>query len=154
MGWQIATNAKIKFKLQVTATPGFHSLYARSFQSMWLFSGASEDRVDDTVMGKHGAKALNSAVKSLMHAIRTKDEEAQQDAVHRVIQIAKPWMIRQWSQSKLANGKPLFCIPTENTHLIDLEWTEEVQVHLKTLVERCTSRGASGARRVHRWRLG
>jgi len=27
MGWRIATNAKIGFKLPVTATPGFHSLY-------------------------------------------------------------------------------------------------------------------------------
>jgi len=25
--WQIVMNAKIGFKLQVTATPGFHSLY-------------------------------------------------------------------------------------------------------------------------------
>jgi len=27
VGWRIATNAKIGFKLQVTSTPGFHSLY-------------------------------------------------------------------------------------------------------------------------------
>jgi hypothetical protein len=63
---------------------------------MYLFSGAPEDPEDDTVMEKHGAEALNSAVKSLMHAIRTNDEEAQQDAVHQMIQIAKPWTIRQW----------------------------------------------------------
>ena len=104
-------------------------------------------------MEKHGAEALYSAVKSLMHAIRTKDEEAQQDAAHRMIQIAKPWTIRQWSESKLANGKPLVRIPKGNAHLVDLEWTEEEQAHLKTLVERYTSQGASGAWRVHRWRL-
>ena len=33
----------------------------------------------------------------------------------------KPWMIRWWSQSTLANGKPLVWIPKENAHLIDLE---------------------------------
>jgi hypothetical protein len=153
VGWQIAMNAKIGFKLQVTATPGFHSLYDWCFQTMWLFSGAPEDPEDDTVMEKHGAETLYSAVKSLMHAIRTKDEEAQQDAAHRMIQIAKPWTIRRWSESKLANGKPLVRIPKENAHLVDLEWTEEEQAHLKTLVERYTSRGASGAWRVHRWRL-
>jgi hypothetical protein len=43
---------------------------------MRLFSGATEDSEDDTVMEKHGAEALYSAVKSLMHAIRTKDKEA------------------------------------------------------------------------------
>jgi len=65
---------------------------------MWLFSGASEDPEDDTVMGKHGAEAFYSAVKSLMHAIWTKDKEGQQDAAHWMIQIAKPWTIRWWSE--------------------------------------------------------
>jgi hypothetical protein len=34
VGWQIAMNAKIGFKLQVTATLGFHSLYDWCFQTM------------------------------------------------------------------------------------------------------------------------
>jgi hypothetical protein len=88
-----------------------------------------------------------------MHAIWTKDEEAQQDAAHWMIQIAKPWTIRSWSESKLTNAKPLFQIPTVNAHLVDLEWIEQEQAHLKTLVEMYTSRGASGAWKVHRWWL-
>jgi hypothetical protein len=36
VGWQISMNTRIGFKLQVTATAGFHSLYAWSFQTMWL----------------------------------------------------------------------------------------------------------------------
>jgi len=153
VGWQIMMNAKIGFKLQVTATPGFHLLYDWYFQTMWLFSGAPDNPEDDTVMEKHGAEALNSTVKSLMHAIWTENKEAQQDAAHRMIQIAKPWTIRRWSESKLANGKPLVRMPKENAHLIDLKWTEDEQAKLKTLVERHTSRGASGACRVHRWWL-
>jgi len=43
-------NATIGFKLQVTATLEFHSLYDWYFQSMWLLSGAPEDPEDDTVM--------------------------------------------------------------------------------------------------------
>jgi len=120
---------------------------------MWLFSGAPEDPEDETVMEMHGADTLYSAVKSLMHAIRTEDQDAQQDTAHRMIQTAKPWTIRRWSESKLANGTPLVRIPKENAHLVDLEWTEEEQAKLKTLVERYTSRGASGAWRVHRWHL-
>jgi len=153
VGWHIAMNAKIGFKLQVTATPGFHSLYDWCYQAMWLFSGAPEDPEDETVKEKHGADALYSAVKSLTHAIRTEDKEAQQDAAHRMIQIAKPWTIRRWSESNHANGKPLVRTPKENAHLIHLEWTEDEQPKLKTLVERYTSRGASGAWRVHGWRL-
>ena len=83
-------NARIGFKLQVTATLGFHSLCAWCFQTMWLFSPVPEDPENDTVMEKHGAEALYLAVKSWMHAIQTKDEEAQQDVVHRMIQTAKP----------------------------------------------------------------
>jgi len=146
-------NAKIRFKVQVTATPGFHSLYDWCCQMMWLFSGALENPEDDTVMEKHGAEALDSTVKSLMHAIQTRDKEAQQDAAHRIIKIGKPWTIRRWSESKIANGKPLVQIPKENAHILDLEWTEEEQAHLKTLVERYNLRGAFGAWRVHRWWL-
>jgi hypothetical protein len=123
VGWQIAMNTKLEFKLQVTATPGFHSLYDWCFKIMWLFSGAPEDPDDDTVMEKHGAEALYSTVKSLMHAIWTKDKEAQQNAAHQMIQIAKPWPISRQPGSKLAKGKQLIQISKENAHLIDLEWT-------------------------------
>jgi len=153
VGWLIVMNAKIGFKLQVTATLGFHSLYDWCFQTMWLFSGAPEDPEDDTEMEKNGAKAFHSTVKSLMQPIWNKDEKAQQDAAHWMMQIAVLWTIRQWSESKLANAKQIVRIPKQNANLIDLEWTEEEQAHLKTLVERYTSRGASGAWRVHRWRL-
>jgi hypothetical protein len=44
-----------------------------------------EDPEDDTVMAMHGADALYSAVMSLMHAIWTEDQDAQQDAAHRMI---------------------------------------------------------------------
>ena len=58
MAWQIAMNANIRFKPQVTATPGCHSLYDWCFQTMWLFSGAPEDPEDKTVLEYHGAEAL------------------------------------------------------------------------------------------------
>jgi len=107
---------------------------------MWLFSCVPEDPEDKTMMEMHGADVLYSAFKSLMHAIQTEDQDAQQDAAHQMIQIPKPWTIRRWSESKLANGKPLVLIPKENAHLVDLEWNEDKQAKLKTLVERYTSR--------------
>jgi SNF2 family DNA or RNA helicase len=97
VGWRIAKNARIGCKLQVTATPGFHSLYDWCYQAMWLFSGAPEDPEDKSVMEMHNADALYSAVESVMHAIWTEDQDAQQDAANRMIQIAKPWTIRRWS---------------------------------------------------------
>jgi len=118
-------NATIGYRLQATATPWFHWLYDRWYQTIWLIPGAPEDPVDETVVAEHGAEALYSAVKSLMHAIRTEEEEAQLDAVHWMIQIAKSWTIRWWLESKFANGKPPVRIPTENIHRIDLKWTDE-----------------------------
>jgi hypothetical protein len=104
MGWQVAMNVKIGFKLQVTATPGFHSLYDWCYLIMWLFSVVPDDPEDDTLMEQHSADALYSAVKSLMHAIWTEDEEDNQDVAHRMIQIAKHWTIRTLSESELAKG--------------------------------------------------
>jgi len=133
--------------------PGFHSLHDWCYQAMWLFSDAPEDPEHETVMEKHGADALYSAVRSLMDTICTEDEEAQQDAAHHMIQIAKPGTIRRCSESQLANGKPMVRIEKENAHLVDLEWTADKQAKLKTLVEGYTSRGSSGEWRVHRWWL-
>jgi len=93
VGWQIAMNAKIGFQLQLTATPGFHSLHVLCFQTMWLFSDSPDDSEDDTFMEKHGAEGLYSTAKSLMHAIWTEDDAAQKDGTHWTIQIAMPRMI-------------------------------------------------------------
>jgi hypothetical protein len=123
--WRIAMNARIGFKPQVTATPGFHSLYDWCFQTMWLFSGTPDDPEDETVMEMHGADAQYSPVKILMHAIRTEDKHAQQYAAEQMIQIAKPWRISRWSELNLVNGKPLVQIQKENAQLVDLARTEE-----------------------------
>jgi len=55
-----------------------------------------DDSENDTVMEKHGAYAFYATVKSLMQAIQTEDEEAQQDAARRMMQIAKARKIRRW----------------------------------------------------------
>jgi len=89
---------------------------------MWLFSGAPEDPEDNPVMEKHAAEALYTAVKSLMHAIRTDHEEAQNDAAHRMIQIVKCWTTRRSSEWRLGNEKPLNWIVKENAHRIYPEW--------------------------------
>jgi len=74
---------------------------------MWLLSGTLENPEDETPMEKHGAESLYCTVKSLMHAILTKDRDAQQGAAHWMIQIAKAWVIRRWSELKHPNAKPI-----------------------------------------------
>jgi hypothetical protein len=88
-------NTRIGFKLPVTATLGFHSLYDWCYKVMLLFSGAPDHPEDETVMELHGADALYSAVKSSMHAVRTEDQDAQWYAAHWIIHVAKPWTGRR-----------------------------------------------------------
>jgi len=75
-------------------------------------------------------------VKSLKHTIQTEDEEAQQDAAHRMILIAEHWTIRRWSVSKLSNGSPPVRLPKANASLIDVERIEQDRAKLKTVLER------------------
>jgi hypothetical protein len=50
VGWQIVMNAKTGFKLQVTATLEFQSLYDWCYLTRWLFSGAPDYPEDNTVI--------------------------------------------------------------------------------------------------------
>jgi hypothetical protein len=104
-------------------------------------------------MVKHCAEALYAAAKSLRHTLGTKDEGAPQAAVHRMVHIGMLGMTRMWLELKLTNGKLLVKIPKNNAHLIDLEWTDDQQAKLKTLVEKYPFRYTSGACRVHRLQL-
>ena len=144
---------RIGYKLQTTATPGFHSLYDWCFQTLGLFSAVPDDPGDKTVMEKHSAEALCSAVTSLIHAIWTEDHDAQQDEAKRTIQIAMFWTIRRWSELQLAHWKPLVQIPKTNAHFPYLKCTEEEHAERETLVETYTLQRASGVWRVLRWRL-
>jgi len=121
---------------------------------MSLFSGVPEDPAIDMVMEYYSAKALYSAVTSLIHVIQREDNEAQRDAAYWTIQVVIPWMTRRLYRLSLAYGKPLVWILKENANLVDLEWTEEEQDPLKPPVERYTAQGPSGAWTVHSLQLG
>jgi len=104
-------------------------------------------------MEKQSATGLYSAVKSVMHAIRTEHNNAQPDAAHQMIQITMPWTSRRCSELELVYGKPLVRTLKENAHLADLELTEDKQAKLSTLGERYTSWGASRVWWIYEWRL-
>jgi hypothetical protein len=151
--WPIEMTATTGFKLQVKATPGFHILNYQCYQTMWQVPGAPDNSDDDTVIGMHCTDTMYSAAKSLIDAIRTEDEVAQQDAVLRMIQIAMCWTISRWLESEQANGKPLVWKPNDIAHHPIFRWTEVEQANLKTLVEKYTSWGASDIWRMNRWPL-
>jgi len=62
---------------------------------MWLIWGTPDDLENDTVMENYGAEEIYSVVKNLMDTIWLYKHEAQQDTVHKMIQIPQPCTIRQ-----------------------------------------------------------
>ncbi|KAF8518629.1 hypothetical protein BDD12DRAFT_811084 [Trichophaea hybrida] len=70
--------------------------------------GCSLDAISWTnINGAAWCDALQVAVRSLTQGIRSDNDEAQKAAAEQIIRIAKPWTIRRWSESKLADGEPL-----------------------------------------------
>jgi hypothetical protein len=118
-------SVRIGFRLQVIATPVFHSLYDWYFPMMWLFPGACEDPENDTGMETHDTELVHSAMKCPVQSVRTDNQDAQQDAAHRMIPIAKPWLIRRRSELKPGHGITPVWIAKMNAHLDDLKWTKE-----------------------------
>jgi len=155
VGWQIAMNVTIAFRLQVTATPGFDSLYVLCYQKLWQFSAVPGHSEDDAVVDKHDAEDLYCCLLSMVHAIRTEDSQAAQNAVHWMIPIAMPWMMRRCSELTLANGKCDIYILYVNRNLFDHEWTDAEQAKFKILVQSFTSQSTAWAwRDNHCWLAG
>jgi len=78
----------IVLKLQVPEIVQFDLLYDWCSQAMWPISRVPDNPKDDTAMARHGAEALCSANKSLMHAIWIEVEEIHQDMAHQIVQSA------------------------------------------------------------------
>jgi hypothetical protein len=65
---------------------------------MSLFLGVPADAENETVMAIQDTEELYSTVKCLMHDIRATGHNAKQYGAHWMIQIAKTWTIRRWSE--------------------------------------------------------
>jgi len=126
--WWNLIKAWVGFNLQVAATMGFHLLFDCCYLTMWMFSGASGNSEDDPVMKNLCTDILYSMMKSLMHAIQTEYNNAQQDPAHRTIQITRSW---------LASGKTVVWILEKTAHLSNVEWTEAEPVTHQSF--RCSS---------------
>jgi len=77
-----------------------------------------------------------------------KTKKLKQVTVHLLKQTGMRLVIRRCSECKRGIGKPLIVIQAENSHLIELEWSEKELAKLKTVVERYTLWGASGVWRI------
>lgn len=108
IGWRVAMKAEIGFKVQVTATPAYHSLRDWANLSRWLFAIPHEVEVAESV-SRHGPVALGKAVANVQRAVsKALPPDEQQAAAAEMIEVARPWTIRRWTESKLESG-PIGC---------------------------------------------
>ena len=74
-----------------------------------------------------------------------------------MINVVRPWMIRWWTESKLASAAPLISIPTEIIDRVLLRRTAEEQERLATpcgrLQQQTLMKEHGVAWRVHSWQL-
>jgi hypothetical protein len=157
IGFKVAHDAQIGFKIQVTATPAYHSLADWGNTSSWLFHIPAVVQ-DEGELIHHGPRAMIRAVRELEQAVKHQESLAEQkEAAMRLIDVARPWTIRRWAESRLASGAPLANIPQEEIHHVRLQWTPEEQEQLSTVVQRLQAERLTHERgvawRVHRWQL-
>ena len=158
IGWKVAMEAKIGFKVQVTTTPAYHSLRDWTNISRSLFDIPNEVEMPDSV-SYHGPIALAKAVANVQREVsKALPLDKQQAAAQAMIEVVRPWTIRRWTESKLESGAPLVAIPTEIIHQVTLEWTPEEQEHLAAVAKRLKEQALTDlcgwvVWRVHRWQL-
>lgn len=81
-----------------------------------MCSAAPDGPNDDSIIQYNADKVLYSSANSGMHAICIEDNEAQQDAAHRIINIEHPSTIRRWSEVKVIQGITVVRIPKEKVN--------------------------------------
>jgi len=138
ISWQIDMNGRIGFKIQVAAGLGYYSLSNWCYLMMWLLSSRPNDPENDILIKKHGAEELCFSGESLIHAIWTEDEKAQQYAAYWMRQIGMSQMIWRWLELQLPNGKPLIWIPKNEVYLTDQEWPKLQHAIQMMIVDRYT----------------
>jgi len=87
---------KIGFNLQATAMSQFHSLHNWCYQTMKLFQTTPDSPANDTLMEQHWADALYSTGKSLMNAMQSGYQEAEELEVYHMRQNELPSMLSRW----------------------------------------------------------
>jgi hypothetical protein len=68
----------------------------RPVATVWVWVSPESEPTREIGPGVNTTDAMASAVKSLMHALRTEKQDAQQDLAHWMIQIAKLWTMMRW----------------------------------------------------------
>jgi hypothetical protein len=132
-------------RIQLTGTPMHHTVGDWVVQTEWLFAQVT----DEDEMEHHGPRPLNSVI-----ADAKREDITLEEAYRRIKDIAWPWTIRRWGETKDSNGEPLVRIPELVQHDVRLQYTDSEASAMDEWVEDAKGDKWNAIQTVlHEWRL-
>jgi len=114
-------------------------------QTEWLFTHIT----DQDELDSHGLRPLDSTIAEVKSENITLEE-----AYEQIKDIAWPWTIRCWKETKDANGEPLVRIPELVHHDVRLQYTDDEATALDGWIEDTKGDKWNAIQTVlHEWRL-
>ncbi|CUS10220.1 unnamed protein product [Tuber aestivum] len=132
-------------RIQLTGTPMHHTVDDWVPQTEWLFSQVT----DQDELNSYGPRPLDSAITGAKRGNITLEE-----AYGLIKDIAWPWTIRRWGETKDATGQPLVRIPELEQHDIRLRYTPmEANAIDQWITDAKGNRWNAIQTVLHEWRL-
>jgi len=114
-------------------------------QTEWLFAQVT----DQDELDSHGPRPLDSAI-----AEAKRENITLEEAYDQIKDIAWPWTIQRWGETKDANGEPLVCIPELVQHDLRLQYTDDETTAMDGWIEDTKGDKGNAIQTVlHEWRL-
>ena len=114
-------------------------------QTEWLFAQVT----DQDELDSHGPHPLDSAIAEAKRENLTLEE-----AYDQIKDIAWPWTIRRWGETKDANGEPLVRIPELVQHDVRLQYTNDEATAMDGWIEDTKGDKCNAIQTIlHAWRL-
>jgi hypothetical protein len=115
---------EIHGKFQLTGTSIYHNVNSWIMQADRLFS-----QVEEEASLQQGPERLRDILASAK-----KGEIFLEEAYLVLKTIAHPWLIRQWAESKTADGQPLVAFIPHVTEVLHLSYTEDEGARLQDYI--------------------
>ena len=132
-------------RIQLTGTPMHHTVGDWVVQTEWLFAQVT----DENELEHHGPLPLSSVIAEAKRGDITLEE-----AYEQIKDIAWPWTIRRWGETKDSNGEPLVRIPELVQHDVRLQYTDAEASAMDDWIKNAKDDKWNAIQTVlHEWRL-
>ena len=132
-------------RIQLTGTPMHHTVGDWVMQTEWLFAQVT----DENELEYHCPLPLNSVI-----AEEKRGDITLEEAYEQIKDIAWPWTIRRWGETKHSNGNPLVRISELVQHDVRLQYTDAEASEMDDWIQEARNGKWNAIQTVlHEWRL-